>query len=97
MNASEAREWAEARGLLGTVLGVAAGHHVTLAELWGRSRTPRVSRARQALWSRLEGHGLSRSEIGRAFNRDHTTIISGIAAADKRALSAGPGEAKGGS
>lgn len=85
MTPSEAHDWAEARGLLPVVTATAAERHVTLAELWSTSRTPRVSHARQLLWSRLEMAGLCRSEIARAFGRDHSTVIHGIAAADRRA------------
>ena len=73
------------RGLLGLVLDVCKSYHATFEEISGRSRELRVSRARQAAWSLLEARGLSRSEIGRAFGRDHTTVVAGIAAADKRA------------
>lgn len=86
------RLWLEDRELLGLVLDACKSFHATFDEVAGRDREPRVSRARQAVWSLLEMRGLSRSSIARAFGRDHTTVVHGIAAADKRALSAGPGE-----
>ena len=86
------RLWLEDRELLGLVLDACKSFHATFDEVAGRDREPRVSRARQAVWSLLEMRGMSRSAIARAFGRDHTTVVHGIAAADKRALSAGSGE-----
>ena len=86
------RLWLEDRELFGLVIDACRPFHATFEEVAGRDREPRVSRARQAVWSLLEMRGLSRSSIARAFGRDHTTVGHGIAAADKRAPQAGPGE-----
>jgi chromosomal replication initiation ATPase DnaA len=53
----------------------------------GRSRLPDVSAARQALYYalRYRSRPMSLSAIGRLLGRDHSTVIAGIAAAERRA------------
>ena len=58
---------------VGSVLGV------TRAELVSAGRTPRVARARQlAMYLSRELTSLSLTQIARAFNRDHTTVLHAV-------------------
>lgn len=71
------------RDMLELVDAVCRKHHVTRAEVCGKLRTPHVCRARFEIWLRLaEDHGWSSVTIGVLWDRDHSTVLSGI----KRAL-----------
>lgn len=57
-------------------IAIASGFEV--ADLLGKARTPSVVKARHAaMWAAFQA-GLSFSEIGREFGRDHTTVISAV-------------------
>jgi chromosomal replication initiation ATPase DnaA len=61
---------------------------VTLDEVCGRARSQAISRARQEVWWRIRHHperSYSYPEIARLFARDHSTIIAGICAHERRA------------
>ncbi|MBX3228038.1 MAG: hypothetical protein KIT84_27565 [Labilithrix sp.] len=63
-------------------------HHVTRDDVCGRGRTRAVSAARQELWWRLRNHpttAFSYLEIGRLFDRNHTTVLFGVRAWEARA------------
>ena len=75
-----------ARDLLDLVDEVCRARGVTRDELCGRGRTKAVASARRELWRRLRQHpGLSYSyeEIGRLFDRDHATVLSGVRAHER--------------
>lgn len=56
---------------------------VTVAEIKGPYRDRRIIRARHLVWLLIRDRlNLSYPQIGRDFNRDHTSIISGIANAE---------------
>jgi chromosomal replication initiation ATPase DnaA len=58
---------------------------VSLAEMRRQSRRKPVVEARQALmWLLYRRAGLTYSQIGRALKRDHTTVMHGVAAEDRR-------------
>lgn len=58
---------------------------VTRAEIVGRRRLSRLVRPRQvAFWLALKVTGASSSEIGRAFGRDHTTVLHGASCVEER-------------
>lgn len=60
---------------------------MTRAEVCGRGRTRKVSAARQELWWRLrhdEAMTFSYVEIGRLFERNHTTVMLGVRAWEER-------------
>lgn len=59
--------------------GVSAG-----VILRSRKRTAIVTRARQFCFWRAYQKGLTSTQIGRAFNRDQTTIMHGIKQIEKR-------------
>ncbi|MGH2950867.1 MAG: chromosomal replication initiator protein DnaA [Solirubrobacterales bacterium] len=64
---------------------VCAAHGLTRKELLSSRRTPRVARARQlAMYLARETTPLSLSQIARAFDRDHSTIIHAIRAVGGR-------------
>jgi chromosomal replication initiator protein len=65
---------------------VAARHGLTLADLLGQSRIWRIARARQAAYAAIRIElGWSLPRIGRLFGgRDHTTILKGIRAHERR-------------
>ena len=75
------------RDLLGLAAEICRLRGVTLDEICGRSRTPAVAAARQEIWWRLR-HDPERfyslSDIGRLFDRNHSTIANGIAAHARR-------------
>jgi chromosomal replication initiation ATPase DnaA len=75
------------RDLLELVDEVCKRRGVTLDEVCGRTRSRAVSYARQEVWWRIRHHperAYSYPEIARLFARDHTTIIAGISAHERR-------------
>lgn len=64
------------------LVAAAAVFEVPLRALTGPRGTPRVFRARQVAMAALyEACEVSYSELGRLFDRDHTTVIHGVARA----------------
>ena len=58
---------------------------IPIADLRSTRRTPQVARARQlAMYLGRELTPSSLSEIARAFNRDHTTVLHAVRAVGKR-------------
>jgi len=51
---------------------------VTPAQIFGRSRRKTIVAARHEVWARLHRLGWSLSALGRAFDRDHTTILAAL-------------------
>lgn len=75
------------RGLLELVDHVCVRRGVTQEELCGRHRTQAVTAARHELWWLIRHHPQRRysySEIARLVQRDHTTVLHGIAAHERR-------------
>lgn len=67
-------------GALETARSIADKHRVTVNAIVGRSLEKYVCRARFELWAILRWTlDLNFSDIGRLFDRNHTTVISGIA------------------
>lgn len=58
-----------------TIDSIADDHGLTRNDILGRSRSPRVVRARHEAMARVRALGFSYPELGRIFNRDHTTIM----------------------
>jgi chromosomal replication initiation ATPase DnaA len=56
----------------------AALYGVTPDHLTGPDRTRGIAQARQAAFSAAHQEGHSIAAIGRAFNRDHTTVMHGL-------------------
>lgn len=72
-----------ARTLLPLVLSVCERRGVLLDEFCGRGRSQAVAAARQEVWYLLRhdpARSFSFSELGRIFDRDHTTIRAGVLA-----------------
>ncbi len=89
MNAAARRVIAnlKIRGLLDLVDHVCVRRGVTREELCGRSQTRSYARARHELWYLMIEHHeryYSHSEIGRLFERDHTTVMGGVRAHRRR-------------
>lgn len=58
---------------------VANRHGLTWSEIMGPSRHRQMAWARHEAWSLIWAQGrLSLPQIGRRFDRDHTTVLSGI-------------------
>jgi chromosomal replication initiation ATPase DnaA len=57
---------------------IALKHGLQREDLLGRQRFPRISRARQEAFYHFRRKGWSYTEIGRLFDRDHSTIIHGV-------------------
>ena len=58
---------------------IAREHVITVAGLLGRSHSATLARARRELWSLVRGSlGYSLPELGRLFDRDHSTILVAI-------------------
>lgn len=57
---------------------------VTIGELFSPSQKKRPTEARQVLCWIARRDGMSFSEIGRRISRDHTTVMSAVAAVDNR-------------
>jgi chromosomal replication initiation ATPase DnaA len=51
---------------------------VPIESLLGKSRKYPVAAARETYWLHLRQNGLTHSKIAEMFNRDRTTVISGI-------------------
>ena len=60
------------------IAAAAARHAVTPEAIEGRGRTGAVAAARAAVWCWLRARGWSYPEIGAAWGRDHTTIMSAV-------------------
>jgi chromosomal replication initiation ATPase DnaA len=76
------------RTALELAIDVARSHGAVLEEVLGPCRHRTAARARRAIWAALrETTSLSYPEIGRLFERDHTTILNGVALAAREALS----------
>ena len=71
-------ELLDARGLLEHVKHVTKEHHVLLDEVLGRERTAQVAAARRECWIHMKELGFSYPEIGRIWNRDHSTVMKAI-------------------
>ncbi len=67
-------------GLQDELAAVALKYCATFDEVMSRSRTSRVTRARHAVWFTLYDMGWSYPDIGDVFERDHTTVMSGVKA-----------------
>jgi chromosomal replication initiation ATPase DnaA len=88
MNPSDVADQLRARDLLDLVGEVCTRRGVTLDEVCGRARSQAISRARHEVWWRIRHHPerhYSYPEIARLFARDHTTVMAGISAYQRRA------------
>ncbi|HEX4760013.1 MAG TPA: helix-turn-helix domain-containing protein [Thermoleophilaceae bacterium] len=93
MNTSDVADHLRVRDLLDLAFEVCKRRGVTLDEVCGRARSKAISRARQEVWWRIRHHPerqYSYPEIARLFARDHTTIMAGISAHERRASVALP-------
>ena len=70
-----ALQYLRSRGLLEPVAAIALAHHATPADVVSRSRAAHVVRARREVILFLREQGWSWSAIGRAVNRDHTSVL----------------------
>lgn len=72
------------------VMDVVAGHFgCGRAELLGRSRFKTIALARNIAMRLARDEGFSFPELGRAFRRDHTTVMAVCGSVAKRAVKAG--------
>lgn len=60
------------------VAKVLVNHNYNWTEIVGKSRKQKICEVRFEIWSDLQLAGYSLPQIGRLFNKDHTTILSGI-------------------
>ncbi len=66
--------------LRAVIMDVAARHRVDPELLTGPKRTKELTLARREAWATIHGTGrFSTPQIGRFFNRDHSTIVCGLA------------------
>jgi chromosomal replication initiation ATPase DnaA len=73
------------RAELDTIIDLVARRHgLTIDLLRGQSRSAPLVRVRQFAMSEARDAGYSLPEIGRALNRDHTTVLHGIRRHRKR-------------
>jgi chromosomal replication initiation ATPase DnaA len=87
MISSDVADQLRVRDLLPLVDEVCKRRGVTLNEVCGRARSQAISRARQEVWWRIRHHPereYSYPEIAQLFARDHTTIMAGISAHERR-------------
>jgi chromosomal replication initiation ATPase DnaA len=63
--------------IMSVIERVAREYHVPVSEILGRARTILIMRARRAAIRQVKKElpALSSTQIGRIFNRDHTTIL----------------------
>jgi len=64
--------------VIATIRALCAGTNVTQSEISGRTREHRVTKVRHAVWVSLSDQGFSSTEIAKRFDRDHTTVLSGL-------------------
>jgi chromosomal replication initiation ATPase DnaA len=58
---------------------VAERHRLPIAALYGERRTAAYSLARDEAWAEIHATGkFSTPQIGRHFNRDHSSVVVGI-------------------
>lgn len=73
-------------GLLGLVQNVAIRFAVTVDDIVSHSRTRSVAAARHMCWRAISMvHRKSLPEIGKLFEVDHTSVLSGLRSAKRRA------------
>jgi chromosomal replication initiation ATPase DnaA len=65
---------------------VAEAHGVALREMFSPIREGPIVRARWDCWARLHSHGLTAKQIGRIFDRDHSTVLHGLKRASELQL-----------
>jgi chromosomal replication initiation ATPase DnaA len=58
---------------------VAESFGTTPADILGRNRDPRITRARRVAMAGLLAEGHTLTNVGRFFERDHTTVRSAVA------------------
>lgn len=76
------------------VCSVAAQHGLTADDLIGERRTHAVVVARHhAMWECAQNKRWSLTRIGRAFNKDHTTVLNGVFRHEERMRETGQGGA----
>jgi len=51
---------------------------ITRDKIFGKSRKEEFCAVRYMIWAKLSGRGHSSACIGKAFNRDHSTILHGL-------------------
>ena len=74
---------------LDVIRHVADHHGVPFKAIMARDRTPPVAAARQDAYRALvDAYGLPKAQVGRIFQRDHTTVLHGIRQARQRLQSA---------
>lgn len=86
MNALPDRVQAPFEGPLMTIARLVANvHEITINDLRGRKKSPPYAHPRQmAFYLAISLTGKSYPEIGRFFDRDHTTVMSGVRAFEAR-------------
>jgi chromosomal replication initiator protein len=52
--------------------------NIPVLEILGKTRKMEIVTARQVYWLYLNRNKIGISEIGRMFNKDHSTVLSGI-------------------
>jgi chromosomal replication initiation ATPase DnaA len=62
---------------------------ISPSDIFGYSRRANIAEARQRVYLECSKAGATLAAIGRAMNRDHTTIMHGVSAARKRLQSSG--------
>lgn len=68
----------------------AEAYGVTVKDVMGRGRPEKVANARQLAMTLLYERGMTCSQVGRYFDRDHCTVLNGVKMTEARLL--WPGE-----
>jgi chromosomal replication initiation ATPase DnaA len=68
-------------------LRAAIEHGVEPADIMSERRLQKIAIARMTAWKRLRDLGYSLPSIGKAYNRDHTSILSGLRRLKKLGIS----------
>lgn len=67
------------------IFATCEANELSVTELMGKERTRRVAWARQDCWREIYANTrMSLPEIGRMFDRDHTTVLFGIRRSEQR-------------
>lgn len=69
------------------IVAITAGYYgISKAEIYGRSRATNIVTARHMAYLLAYNSGMSFTEIGKRFKRDHTTIMHGVDRMSRRVV-----------
>lgn len=68
----------KARGLLALVKKICSREGAAIEEVFSERRSAHIARARHLIWWELRDRGWNLVELGRFFERDHSSVAKGL-------------------